>query len=92
MLALNGARDLQVDPEQDLPAIVAALEAGHNPDFTVRELSGLNHLFQPAQTGSPAEYAQIEQTFDRRALRLIGDWILCRARDEKRVLRAAAAE
>jgi len=43
--------DLQVPPEENLKAIEAALKEGGNKDFTVKEFLGLNHLFQPAQTG-----------------------------------------
>jgi hypothetical protein len=35
----------------------------------------LNHLFQPAKTGSVAEYVEIEQTMARSALDTISDWI-----------------
>jgi hypothetical protein len=38
-------------------------------------LPGLNHLFQTAKTGSPAEYGKIEETFSPVALKTIGDWI-----------------
>jgi hypothetical protein len=36
----------------------------------------LNHLFQTAKTGSPAEYAQIEETISPVALDKIAAWIL----------------
>jgi uncharacterized protein len=36
---------------------------------------GLNHLFQTATTGAPAEYARIEETFAPVALDRIADWI-----------------
>jgi hypothetical protein len=36
----------------------------------------LNHLFQTAKTGSPSEYAQIEETMSPVALDTIGRWIL----------------
>jgi hypothetical protein len=36
----------------------------------------LNHLFQDAKTGSPAEYAQIEETISPLALEKIAGWIL----------------
>jgi hypothetical protein len=36
----------------------------------------LNHLFQTAKTGSPAEYAQIEETFAPVALDKMASWIL----------------
>ncbi|HWB08223.1 MAG TPA: alpha/beta fold hydrolase [Pirellulales bacterium] len=76
VLAINGEKDLQVDPRQNLPSIEAALKSGGNPDFQVRELKGLNHLFQHCQTGSPIEYGKIDETFAPEAMELIGDWIL----------------
>jgi hypothetical protein len=39
------------------------------------QLPGLNHLFQTAKTGSPAEYGLIDETFAPVALRTISDWI-----------------
>jgi pimeloyl-ACP methyl ester carboxylesterase len=75
VLAMNGALDLQVPPHQNLPAIVAALEAGGNPDYQIVKLAHLNHLFQTAQTGSPTEYAKIEETFAPAALETMGEWI-----------------
>lgn len=77
-LALNGEKDLQVDPKQNLPAIEAALKEGGNSDFELRELAGLNHLFQHCQTGSPTEYSKIDETFSPEALEIIGDWILAK--------------
>jgi fermentation-respiration switch protein FrsA (DUF1100 family) len=75
VLALNGSLDVQVPPEQNLPAITWELEAGANPDYEVVKLAGLNHFFQTAETGSPAEYGQIEETISPVALNLIGEWI-----------------
>jgi hypothetical protein len=49
-------------PKQNLATIPAALQAAGNDDVEVDELRGLNHLFQTAKTGSPAEYGQIEET------------------------------
>ena len=76
VLAVNGEKDLQVPPEENLNAIVDALKAGGNRNYTVKELKGLNHLLQPAKTGSPAEYSKIEETISPTALKVIGDWIL----------------
>ncbi|HER24450.1 MAG TPA: alpha/beta hydrolase, partial [Candidatus Atribacteria bacterium] len=45
-------------------------------NFTVKELPGLNHLFQTSQTGLPAEYAKIEETISPEVLHLVGQWIL----------------
>ena len=46
VLALNGSKDLQVTPEGYLAGIEAALKKAGNARFVVRELPGLNHLFQ----------------------------------------------
>lgn len=75
VLAINGEKDMQVPPKENLPAIEDALKAGGNPDFTVKELPGLNHLFQTAETGSPMEYSKIEETMSPDALDTIGNWI-----------------
>jgi pimeloyl-ACP methyl ester carboxylesterase len=76
VLALNGEKDLQVDPKQNLPAIEKALQAAKNKDFTVVELPGLNHLFQKAETGAVSEYYSLEETMNPAALDLIRDWIV----------------
>ena len=75
VLAINGELDLQVPPRQNLPAIAGALEAGGNRDYAVVKLPRLNHLFQTARTGSPAEYETITQTFAPAALEVIAEWI-----------------
>jgi pimeloyl-ACP methyl ester carboxylesterase len=76
VLALNGEKDLQVTPKENLSAISKALERGGNTNVTVKELSNLNHLFQNCETGSPAEYGKIKETFSPVALKEITDWIL----------------
>lgn len=76
VLALNGELDLQVDAEQNIPAVEAALEAGDNQDATTHRLPELNHLFQHATTGAVTEYGQIEETMAPEVLDLIGDWIV----------------
>ena len=76
VLAVNGEKDVQVTPEENLRAIIRALEAGKNKNYTVKELPDLNHLLQTAETGSISEYGKIEETMSPTALKLIGDWIL----------------
>ncbi|NTV04157.1 alpha/beta hydrolase [bacterium] len=78
VLALNGGRDLQVDPDQNLTEIERALREGGNPDLTIRRLPGLNHLLQTAATGHPGEYGQIAETMSPVALDAVRDWILAR--------------
>ncbi len=73
VLVLNGALDRQVLPDQNLPAVKAAL--ARNRRAKIMRLPDLNHLFQHAQTGAPSEYAQIEETIDPEVLELISTWI-----------------
>ena len=80
VLALDGSLDLQVPPKEDLAAIDTALKGAGNRNYEIKELPGLNHLFQPAKTGSPNEYATIEETFSPTALEIIADWINTKSR------------
>jgi pimeloyl-ACP methyl ester carboxylesterase len=75
VLAINGEKDLQVPPKENLEAIKKALAKGGNKKVTAIELPGLNHLFQECKTGSPSEYAIIEQTFSPTALTEVLKWI-----------------
>jgi uncharacterized protein len=76
VLALNGEKDLQVPAEVNLDAIKKALTKGGNKNVTTKIIPNLNHLFQECETGSPSEYATIEQTFSPIALEEISSWIL----------------
>lgn len=73
VLALLGGKDLQVSVQLNEAPLRAAL-AG-NPGAIVEVLPGLNHLFQTAPTGNPAEYSQIEETIAPAALQRMVDWI-----------------
>lgn len=75
VLAMNGSLDLQVDAKQNLSAIAAKL-SNDVPRKEMYEMTGLNHLFQPAKTGNITEYGEIEQTFSEEALQIISTWIL----------------
>jgi uncharacterized protein len=74
VLALNGGKDLQVPPKENLAELEKALRA--NRAATIQELPGLNHLFQTCSTGHPSEYGTLEETFAPAALRIISDWVL----------------
>ena len=76
VLAINGEKDTQVKAKENLQAIERALKTGGNNNYSVKELSGLNHLLQSARTGDISEYAKIEETMSPTALQLITDWIL----------------
>ena len=75
VLALNGEKDAQVPPKQNMPEIDKALKAGGNRNYTVKELPGLNHMFQTCKSGAVSEYAQIEETMSPTALTIISDWL-----------------
>lgn len=75
VLAINGEKDLQVPPKENLEAIKSALSKGGNTKVTTIEFPGLNHLFQECKTGLPTEYSTIEQTFSPIALNEILKWI-----------------
>ncbi len=78
VLAINGEKDKQV-PKEHLKGVEAALKAGGNLQYTIKEFSGLNHLFQTAKTGSPSEYTRIEETISPTVLKVISEWILKQA-------------
>lgn len=80
VLAINGEKDVQVSPKENLEGIEKALKAAGNGDATVKELKGLNHLFQTCKTGAVAEYGTIDETFAPAALELISEWITKRTR------------
>jgi len=75
VLAIIGEKDLQVPAVDNLQAIETALSKNRHHMTRVEMLLGLNHLFQTAETGSPNEYAAIEETIAPEALELISQWI-----------------
>lgn len=75
VFALNGNKDLQVEGKSNLSAIDAALEKAGNPNYKTFLYPDLNHLFQPAETGSVDEYERIETTFSEGVLEDLIEWI-----------------
>jgi uncharacterized protein len=73
VLAVYGAKDLQVPPTQSEPALRTLL-AG-KPDVTIRTFSDLNHLMQPATTGAITEYPMIDTTISVEVLNLVTNWM-----------------
>ena len=73
VLALNGTKDFQVDPDKNLSALRAGLPA--NADNLIATMEGVNHLFQHCPTGNPSEYKDIEETFAPEALATLIEWI-----------------
>jgi uncharacterized protein len=73
VLVLNGSLDVQVPANENLEAARDALR--NNPNATIIELPGMNHLLQDAKTGAPSEYNDIEETMSPTALKIITDWL-----------------
>lgn len=75
VLAINGSKDIQVPSAENLGRMKAVFEESNNSDGSIKELEGLNHLFQECETGATSEYSTISQTISPLALNEILDWI-----------------
>ena len=73
VLALNGTKDQQVEPESNLGALREGLK--NSPKAAIEEVEGVNHLFQHSATGQMNEYREIEETFAPEALQRVIEWI-----------------
>ena len=75
-LLLFGEKDVQATAKDNMPLIEAAVNANEKTNIDIQLISGVNHLYQTAETGSEYEYVQIEETFSPEVLNLMSDWIL----------------
>ncbi len=75
VLALNGSRDIQVISSQNLPGIETALKQSRAKAVMIKELPGLNHLFQSCNACTIDEYGLLEETFSPLALLEISNWM-----------------
>jgi uncharacterized protein len=75
VLALFGAKDTQVAAAPNAAGMKAAFDAGGNRDVTLKTFPDLNHLFQHAKSGAPAEYGTIEETMSPEVTDMISKWI-----------------
>ncbi|MEE2825576.1 MAG: alpha/beta hydrolase [Planctomycetota bacterium] len=75
VLALFGEHDLQVHPDLNVPVLEAIWQGGKHPSSECIRFPRLNHLFQESSTGSPAEYAKIDETFNIVPLNKMTEWI-----------------
>ena len=74
-LLLFGEKDVQATAKDNMPLIEEAVSANEKTNITIQLISGVNHLYQTAETGSEYEYVQIEETFSPEVLHLMSDWI-----------------
>ncbi len=77
-LALFGEKDLQVLVDTNEPPMKKALAKSGVSGSEVIVMPGLNHLFQQAKTGLPAEYVAIDETMNPEVLDKIKQWIHAR--------------
>lgn len=75
VLALNGSRDIQVYPAENIAAIARALQRGGNHRVTTMIFPGLNHLFQHCKQCSVEEYKELEETFSPEVLAYMAAWM-----------------
>lgn len=73
VLALNGSKDQQVNPESNLEALRKGLPAA--TPALIECVEGLNHLFQPCATGATTEYKEIEVTIAPEVLAKLVEWL-----------------
>lgn len=72
VLALNGDKDSQVLAPQNIQGFKDAV---YHKLLTTKIYPDLNHLFQPAKTGLPNEYGDIETTISVSVANDISKWI-----------------
>jgi len=74
VMAIHGGKDKQMIATKNLQAIKVALNPSSK--HLVKEMDGLNHLFQTANTGLMSEYSKISETVAPQVLEEISTWIL----------------
>lgn len=75
VLALFGELDTQVPPAANAAALSEAISASAIPSHAIGTVTGANHLFQAAVTGSPDEYTELAPEFAPEFLQLLTDWL-----------------
>ena len=76
VLALYGERDLQAPALINAEGMRTALEQAGHEASSVHIVPGVNHLFQIARIGSPAEYPSLAKEFAPGVISEIAEWIL----------------
>lgn len=88
VLALFGGKDVQVDVDQNKPALEAALKEAGNEDVTVQVFPDANHLFLHAETGGLNEYAGLSTEFVPGFLDTITNWLAAHSLPRQRARRS----
>jgi pimeloyl-ACP methyl ester carboxylesterase len=82
VLAIVGSLDRTVPAEPYVAAMRPVLAT--IPGSSVQVLPRLNHVLQTAATGSPKEFATIEESIAPLALKTVGDWIVQQVKSPQR--------
>lgn len=75
ILAISGAQDLMVAPDENLANWKNFALEGGNKKVTTVKIPGLNHLLLPCKICDNGEVSKIQDGFSTQALTLIKDWI-----------------
>lgn len=76
VLVLNGEKDIQVVPSVNLAGFRKALAKSPSRNYEVKELKGLNHLFQTCNVCNTAEYASLSETLAYSLEKELADWLI----------------
>jgi len=74
VLVIIGSKDIQVTSKENIEGYKNLLPKNRKL-HTVKELKGLNHLFQKCTTCTVSEYGQLEETFSMDAMEEIRDFL-----------------
>ena len=74
VLVLIGSKDIQVTSKENIEGYKNLLPKNQKL-YTIKELKGLNHLFQKCTICDINEYGEIEETFSLDALEEIRDFL-----------------
>lgn len=75
ILAINGSKDIMVNPAVNLGNWKKLSAAGGNHNVKTIEFDGLNHLLQHCKTCQLNEYREIKETIAPEVLSGIGTWL-----------------
>ncbi|MBZ0278277.1 MAG: alpha/beta hydrolase [Anaerolineae bacterium] len=76
VLGIFGEFDIQVNPDQNAPAMQSALESAQNPDFQIVTIPGMNHLLQQTTRLSLEDYGTLEPALHPDLMPTIIDWLM----------------
>lgn len=75
VLAINGDKDVMVNPEQNLANWKNYIAVGGNKNVTTKVVPSVNHLLQKCQTCKTDEYAKIKTGVDEEVLNTVASWL-----------------